>query len=66
MLEHKRETNLDAIAGLTGEMLGEIFSHGRMISGPKNYICRDFYMGKFIYLMDAYEGSGKRSAEKRV
>lgn len=26
MLEHKRETNLDAIAGLTGEMLGEIFA----------------------------------------
>ena len=26
MLESKRETNLDAIAGLTGEMLGEIFS----------------------------------------
>ena len=25
MLESKRETNLDAIAGLTGEMLGEIF-----------------------------------------
>ena len=41
MLEHKRETNLDAIAGLTGEMLGEIFAW-KMISGPKNYIAWDF------------------------
>lgn len=41
MLESKRETNLDAIAGLTGEMLGEIFL-GKTISGQRNCIVLDF------------------------
>ena len=54
MLEHKRETNLDAIAGLTGEMLGEIFAWKDDIWSEELH-CMGFYMGKFIYLMDAYE-----------
>ena len=54
MLEHKRETNLDAIAGLTGEMLGEIFAWKDDIWSEELH-CLGFYMGKFIYLMDAYE-----------
>lgn len=65
MLEHKRETNLDAIAGLTGEMLGEIFAWKDDIWSEELH-CLGFYMGKFIYLMDAYEDLEKDLQEKRV
>ncbi len=54
MLESKREENIDAIAGLTGEMLGEIFAWKEDIWSEELH-CLGFYMGKFIYLMDAYE-----------
>ncbi|MCD8301046.1 MAG: DUF5685 family protein [Clostridiales bacterium] len=54
MLEGKREENIDAISGLTGEMLGEIFAWKDDIWAEELH-CLGFYMGKFIYLMDAYE-----------
>jgi hypothetical protein len=54
MLESKREQNIDAISGLTGEMLGEIFAWKDDI-WAEELRCLGFYMGKFIYLMDAYE-----------
>ncbi len=54
MLEAKREENIDAIAGLTGEMLGEIFAWKDDIWSDE-LRCLGFYLGKFIYLMDAYE-----------
>ena len=53
-LEKRKESNLDLVSGLTGEMLGEVFCW-------KEDVWKDelktlgFYMGKFIYLMDAYE-----------
>ncbi len=53
-LEARRETNIDAIAGLTGEMLGEIFAWKDDIWSEELH-CLGFYMGKFIYLMDACE-----------
>ncbi len=52
--ENNKDDNLDRAAGLTGEMLAEIFAY-------KNDIWEvdlrkvGFYLGKFIYLMDAYE-----------
>ena len=56
--EMNKESNIDLVAGLTGEMLGEVFAW-----------CEDewyqelktlgYYMGKFIYLMDAYEDIDK-------
>lgn len=54
MLERKKEDNIDAISGLTGEMLGEIFAWKDDIWAEELH-CLGFYMGKFIYLMDAYE-----------
>ena len=56
--EAENDTNLDTAAGLTGRMLGEIF------------VCKEdewapvlrrvgFYLGKFIYLTDAYEDFDK-------
>lgn len=52
--EARGETNLDLVASLTGEMLGEIFAYKEDVwyDELKNL---GMYMGKFIYLMDAYE-----------
>ncbi len=52
--ERRRETNLDAAAGLTGEMLGEVFCW-REDEWAEELRTLGFYMGKFIYIMDAYE-----------
>lgn len=53
-VERARETNLDAVAGLTGEMLGEVFCW-KEDEWAEEMRTLGFYMGKFIYIMDAYE-----------
>ena len=53
-LERQKESNLDLVSGLTGEMLGEIFCWREDI-WKDELKTLGFYMGKFIYLMDAYE-----------
>jgi hypothetical protein len=53
-VETNHETNLDLVAGLTGEMLGEVFCW-REDEWAEELRTMGFYMGKFIYLMDAYE-----------
>ena len=60
--ESKKETNLDVLAGLTGEMLGEIFVWKEDIWSDE-LRCLGFYMGKYIYIMDAYED--RKSDEKK-
>jgi hypothetical protein len=52
--EKQNETNIDLVAGLTGEMLGEIFAW-KQDEWYDELKTLGFYMGKFIYLMDAYE-----------
>lgn len=52
--EGNKETNIDLVAGLTGEMLGEIFAW-KQDEWYDELKTLGFYMGKFIYLMDAYE-----------
>ncbi len=52
--ETRGETNIDAVAGLTGDMLGEVFAWREDLWADE-LRCLGFYMGKFIYLMDAYE-----------
>jgi len=52
--ERCRETNLDAVAGLTGEMLGEVFCW-REDEWAEELRTLGFYLGKFIYIMDSYE-----------
>ncbi len=53
-LEKKQEKNIEAAAGLTGDMLGEIYAFGK---GEWSDTLKQlgFYMGKFVYLADAYE-----------
>lgn len=52
--EKRHETNIDLVAGLTGEALGELFAW-RKDEWYEELKTLGFYMGKFIYLMDAYE-----------
>lgn len=52
--EARKETNIDIVAGYTGEMLGAIFQW-REDEWSKDLESMGFYMGKFIYLLDAYE-----------
>lgn len=52
--EMGNEKNLDAVSGLTGEMLAEIFDW-KQDHWSEELRCMGFYLGKFIYLMDAYE-----------
>ncbi len=54
LAEKREETNIDVVAGLTGEFLGEIFEW-KADEWAEELRCLGFYMGKFIYLMDAYE-----------
>lgn len=53
-VEKNGETNLDAVSGLTGEMLGEVFCW-KEDEWAEEMRTLGFYMGKFIYIMDAYE-----------
>ena len=52
--EERKEPNLDVAAGLTGEMLGELFCMKEDEWRDELYQT-GFYLGKFIYLMDAFE-----------
>ena len=52
--ERAKETNIDLVAGLTGEMLGELFAW-KEDEWYEELKTLGYYMGKFVYLMDAYE-----------
>ena len=54
---------MDAIAGLTGDMLGEIYAwRDDDYSDELRYL--GYHIGKFIYLMDAYSDLEKDSKNK--
>lgn len=52
--EKSRTEDLDLAAGYTGELMGEIFAWKKDVWAKELYRL-GFYLGKFIYLMDAYE-----------
>ncbi len=52
--ERAGEQNLDKLAGLTGTMLAEIFDWKEDVWAPMLKKVA-FYLGKYIYIMDAYE-----------
>lgn len=56
--ERRNEKNIDLVAGMTGEMLGEIFAW-KQDEWYDELKTLGFYLGKFIYLMDAYEDRKK-------
>ena len=58
------ETNIDLVAGITGEMTGELFAW-KEDEWYEELKTLGFYKGKFIYLMDAYEDIDKDEKEKK-
>ncbi|MCR5272817.1 MAG: DUF5685 family protein [Lachnospiraceae bacterium] len=53
--EKDGEKNIDILAGLSGEMIEEIFAWDDNDVWAKELRTLAFYMGKFIYIMDAYD-----------
>lgn len=52
--EKQGEQDIDKVSGLFGQIVGEIFWYESDVF--KEYLYKSgFYLGKFIYLMDAYE-----------
>ncbi len=58
LCEEKKETDIDLAAGLTGNMLGEIFVY-QEDEWARTVRNLGFYLGKFIYLCDAFEDREK-------
>jgi len=52
--EKAGEMNIDKVSGSMGELLGELFVYEKDIFSDTLYRM-GFFLGKFIYLMDAYE-----------
>lgn len=54
VLEKENEQNIDVMAGLFGEIMAELFAykHDEWESSLRKI---GFFLGKFVYLMDAYE-----------
>lgn len=52
--ENHREYDLDTVSGLSGTMLGELFVY-REDEWAAELRRMGFYLGKYIYLLDAYE-----------
>ena len=59
-VEEKREQDLDLAAGLTGQLMRDIFHYQEDI-WAEDLEEIGFYLGKFIYLMDAYEDTAEDS-----
>ncbi|MCF0111532.1 MAG: hypothetical protein HUJ58_06510 [Erysipelotrichaceae bacterium] len=53
-LEAENETNIDYLANCTGELMAEVFAY-KNDEWEKTLRHMGFYLGKFIYLIDAYE-----------
>lgn len=52
--EQEQDYNIDKVAGFTGEMLAELFVY-REDEWQEELRCLGYYLGKFVYLMDAYD-----------
>ncbi len=52
--EREKNTNLDGVSGCMGQLLGEILVY-KKDTWEESLRTMGFYLGKFIYLMDAYE-----------
>lgn len=60
-MEDRKEKDIDKVAGLTGEMLAQILAvNDDMWAADLKRL--GFFLGKFIYLMDAYED---RASDKK-
>ena len=53
-MEQKGETDIDRVSGCFGRIMAEIFAYREDVWEPTLHRM-GFYLGKFIYLMDAYD-----------
>ncbi len=60
-MEQNRETSIDAVSGCFGELMAEIFDYKADIWSPA-LRRMGFYLGKFIYIMDAFDDLDKDAA----
>ena len=58
LCEAQQEENLDKVSGLFGEVLAELFAY-KEDEWVANVRRMAFFLGKFVYLMDAYEDLDK-------
>ncbi len=56
--EERKEENIDIVAGCFGKLMGELFIYKKDI-WEKTLRRMGFYLGKFIYIMDAYDDVSK-------
>jgi len=61
--EKRNETSLDVVSRCFGEIMAEVFVY-REDQWEKNLRDMGFYLGKFIYLMDAYDDLEKDKKNK--
>lgn len=61
--EAENDQDIDKVAGLTGKMLGELFVYRKDI-WSEDLRRMGFYLGKFVYLMDAFEDMEKDQKKK--
>ncbi len=62
--EAANEKDLDTVAGLTGDFLGEIFVYREDDTWAHEMKRMGFYLGKYVYLLDAYDDLDKDVKKK--
>ena len=62
--ESENETDLDKVSGLTGHMLAAVFGW-KKDEWTDELMSVGFYLGKYIYLLDAYDDLGTDLKKKR-
>ena len=57
--EYRQEDNLTVLSALSGDMLGELFCYKEEDVWNESLRSMGYYLGKFIYLLDAYNDMEK-------
>ena len=57
--EYRQEDNLTVLSALSGDMLGELFCYKEEDVWNESLSSMGYYLGKFIYLLDAYDDMEK-------
>lgn len=64
-MKKKGEKNLDIVAGCFGNIMSEIFAF-RKDEWEEDLRRMGFFLGKYIYLMDAYEDMEKDEKKRKL
>ena len=64
-LEKENSDDLDRLSGYFGDVLAEIFAF-RKDEWEDNLRKTGYYLGKFVYILDAYDDMGKGHTETEL